>query len=200
MTILYRHGPEIKGPNNLILPPVGDAKPMSDTSVSEISQNANNLAKADSLAADKSDLYELGFYRVQITDYGIDDSSGEESLWLEFLPLARIPKLPGEIESGDPTLDGPRCREFFGRGGESRPIQLLRELPNCCLPPARYGRPDPHDPYQVIGRQAVARLEWWERGNRNAWSLIAVKHEFPPWPGCDCRTCREHYKGRRRRR
>jgi hypothetical protein len=149
--------------------------------------------------------YEPGLYRVQITDYGFDDWQGEQALWLEFLPLSRIERFPGDIHSGGPTLHGPRCRQFFDvEGGTfdgdrpSTPVELLRGLRALCLEAGRYGRPDPLDAYGLIGRQAVARCERREPGGQNAWWLVPVRHTYPR-PGCDCGTCRDYRKRRRRR-
>jgi hypothetical protein len=158
----------------------------------------------EGLARDGGEGYEPGLYRVQITDHGTDDSSGEPALWLEFLPLSRIAALPGDIQGGEATLHGPRCRQFFDvEGGSfddvhlSTPAQVLRGMRGVCLDPQSYGRPDPGDPYAMIGRQAVVRYERTARGHM-AWCLVPVLHLYPR-PGCECRTCRDWGKQRRTR-
>jgi hypothetical protein len=157
------------------------------------------------LVPDDHDAYEPGLYRVQITDHGIDDSFGEPAIWLEFLPLSRITKFPGDVEGGEPVPRGVRCRQLFGVEGGSldgvhpdSPEDLLRHLRDVCLDARWHGRPDPSDPHELVGRRLVARCVRRESGGPNAWILVPVRHEYPR-PGCSCRTCRDWGKRRRRR-
>lgn len=142
---------------------------------------------------------------ARITDYGIEGFPDDQSVWLEFLPLSRVARLPDNIEYGEPTLNGPRCRKSFdGEGGSldgihpASPSELINAIREFCLERQRYGRTRASDPCQLVGRELIARCDRIAPDGEATWTLVPVRHQYPR-PGCQCTTCRDYGKRRGRR-